>query len=117
MIRRPPRSTLFPYTTLFRSMFLVEGSLAVMAGLAAFWYLVDKPADAPWLRNAEGLALQAALAREERERQTHGPSAFLTALKDPKLFHFAAIYFLIQMSVYGVVFYLPTEVAAIMGKP
>jgi MFS family permease len=98
-------------------MFLVEGSLAVMAGLAAFWYLVDKPADAPWLRNAEGLALQAALAREERERQTHGPSAFLTALKDPKLFHFAAIYFLIQMSVYGVVFYLPTEVAAIMGKP
>src|SRR3712207_3800961 len=24
MIRRPPRSTLFPYTTLFRSLFLVE---------------------------------------------------------------------------------------------
>src|SRR5256884_3619605 len=29
MIRRPPRSTLFPYTTLFRSLFLkdVEGQL------------------------------------------------------------------------------------------
>src|SRR2546430_9407374 len=25
MIRRPPRSTLFPYTTLFRSMFLFGG--------------------------------------------------------------------------------------------
>src|SRR3712207_8268605 len=25
MIRRPPRSTLFPYTTLFRSVALVEG--------------------------------------------------------------------------------------------
>src|SRR2546430_12067347 len=25
MIRRPPRSTLFPYTTLFRSALLVEG--------------------------------------------------------------------------------------------
>src|SRR5258707_2585475 len=24
MIRRPPRSTLFPYTTLFRSRFLIE---------------------------------------------------------------------------------------------
>src|SRR2546427_9428618 len=24
MIRRPPRSTLFPYTTLFRSVFLLE---------------------------------------------------------------------------------------------
>src|SRR5690349_24636925 len=27
MIRRPPRSTLFPYTTLFRSAFLVGSSL------------------------------------------------------------------------------------------
>src|SRR5256885_5224153 len=25
MIRRPPRSTLFPYTTLFRSLLVVEG--------------------------------------------------------------------------------------------
>src|SRR2546422_6197733 len=36
MIRRPPRSTLFPYTTLFRSVFVedtmvVFGDLAVMA--------------------------------------------------------------------------------------
>src|SRR3712207_7263753 len=27
MVRRPPRSTLFPYTTLFRSGVLVEGEL------------------------------------------------------------------------------------------
>src|SRR2546430_11887851 len=32
MIRRPPRSTLFPYTTLFRSR--VAGAVAVAAGLA-----------------------------------------------------------------------------------
>ena len=29
MIRRPPRSTLFPYTTLFRSAFLGSGVLPV----------------------------------------------------------------------------------------
>src|SRR2546429_5287754 len=29
MIRRPPRSTLFPYTTLFRSSFLSEGTAVV----------------------------------------------------------------------------------------
>src|SRR5258708_7544483 len=34
MIRRPPRSTLFPYTTLFRSVF-VPGSFT--AGLLADW--------------------------------------------------------------------------------
>src|SRR3989442_10496167 len=34
MIRRPPRSTLFPYTTLFRS---VVGRDAVVRGIADFW--------------------------------------------------------------------------------
>src|SRR5258708_14571950 len=28
MIRRPPRSTLFPYTTLFRSSVLIDGRIA-----------------------------------------------------------------------------------------
>src|SRR3712207_9120281 len=37
MIRRPPRSTLFPYTTLFRSPFAVFLGLGLEAG--------DEPAD------------------------------------------------------------------------
>src|SRR3712207_6962839 len=32
MIRRPPRSTLFPYTTLFRSLLLVEHDLVLLLG-------------------------------------------------------------------------------------
>src|SRR3712207_7705502 len=47
MIRRPPRSTLFPYTTLFRSdmnitqdIFIIAAILAVaLAILIAFWLL------------------------------------------------------------------------------
>src|SRR2546425_4998021 len=30
MIRRPPRSTLFPYTTLFRSVFFLDGPTPAM---------------------------------------------------------------------------------------
>src|SRR3712207_7911910 len=30
MIRRPPRSTLFPYTTLFRSGFIKQGKVALI---------------------------------------------------------------------------------------
>src|SRR2546426_9366649 len=30
MIRRPPRSTLFPYTTLFRSIFFTRSSMAAI---------------------------------------------------------------------------------------
>src|SRR5947207_4160622 len=40
MIRRPPRSTLFPYTTLFRSLFgVVPGALIFLAQIAwiPFW--------------------------------------------------------------------------------
>src|SRR2546430_7061231 len=50
MIRRPPRSTLFPYTTLFRS-----GSLALMAaGYGGFPFVHH-----PW--QAFGLALLAGI--------------------------------------------------------
>src|SRR3712207_8203050 len=42
MIRRPPRSTLFPYTTLFRS-----GGGRVLASLAAQNAFVERAAGAP----------------------------------------------------------------------
>src|SRR5256885_12974738 len=46
MIRRPPRSTLFPYTTLFRSFFVALG-----AGLAVSGVLITRlrPHAARWL--------------------------------------------------------------------
>ena len=97
-------------------MFLVEGCIAVVVGVWAFWYLSDRPNNAAWLSGEEKTALERSLTDEERVRRAHGPSAFLAALADPRLFHFAAIYFLIQISVYGVVFYLPAEVAAILHR-
>src|SRR3989442_15951025 len=40
MIRRPPRSTLFPYTTLFRSLLVREDDVAVLLVLVALHDLV-----------------------------------------------------------------------------
>src|SRR5256885_9808145 len=42
MIRRPPRSTLFPYTTLFRSQYLLYYSdeCKLLADLQSTWYKV-----------------------------------------------------------------------------
>src|SRR5436190_13528709 len=37
MIRRPPRSTLFPYTTLFRSETTTETTIRMASGPAAPW--------------------------------------------------------------------------------
>src|SRR2546429_6133813 len=41
MIRRPPRSTLFPYTTLFRSELLEAGARQVLAGAHAARAVVE----------------------------------------------------------------------------
>src|SRR5574340_966273 len=42
MIRRPPRSTLFPYTTLFRSGFAVRGELGELRALPFQWGQVEQ---------------------------------------------------------------------------
>jgi MFS family permease len=97
-------------------MFLVEGLLSVAVGVWAYFYLDNNPDDARWFIPTEKKALLTQLSLEEHERCAHGPSAFLPVLTNLRVLHFAAIYFLIQMIVYGVVFYLPTEVAAILGK-
>src|SRR2546430_7259893 len=44
MIRRPPRSTLFPYTTLFRS-----NNIFYVAGTARFSYGVSRASDGAYL--------------------------------------------------------------------
>jgi nitrate/nitrite transporter NarK len=41
---------------------------------------------------------------------------FPAVLSDRRVLHYFAIYFLLQMSVYGVVFYLPTEIAALLHE-
>src|SRR5258705_9380684 len=43
MIRRPPRSTLFPYTTLFRSIHAECGSLCGTLNEVECWHLVAAP--------------------------------------------------------------------------
>jgi len=98
-------------------MFLVEGFLAVLVGVAVYWYLDNKPGSAKWLPEEERQSLTATLEQEASERRGEGPVDLRKTVTNPKVLHFFLIYLLIQISVYGVVFYLPSEVSSLMHRP
>ena len=58
MIRRPPRSTLFPYTTLFRSIPVITESLydtVILIGLSIIIYIFAATGDK--IERKEGIAM------------------------------------------------------------
>lgn len=97
-------------------MFLIEGLMAVAVGIWAFWYLDSKPSQAKWLTAGEKSALQEVLEREQHAKTAHAPQTVMRTLGDRKVLYFCLIYFLIQICLYGVVYYLPAQVAALIGK-
>ncbi|HUY95323.1 MAG TPA: MFS transporter [Terracidiphilus sp.] len=98
-------------------MFLVEGAMAAVLGVFAFFFLDNRPANADWLPDDEKRALQQNLAREEADRRAAGPARLLPMLRDGRVFGFFAVYALIQMSTYGAVFYVPAEISGLLHKP
>jgi sugar phosphate permease len=97
-------------------LFVVEGVLASLVGVIAFFYLDDRPSDAKWLPEGDRLLLASAVAAEDSAKQAHSPRGLLSVLTDPKVLYCSLVLFLIQVSVYGVTFYLPSTVSAILGK-
>jgi predicted MFS family arabinose efflux permease len=96
-------------------MFLVEGLLASLAGVAIFFLLDDRPDHARWLDADEKHALGKALAADEEQKPDEMRGAG-RALRDPRVLFLSLIYVLIQMGVYGLSFFLPTQVAKLLGK-
>ena len=98
-------------------MFLVEGLLAVGVGIWSYFYLTDKPKDAEWLPGDERQALVETVDAEDTAKaEGEGPQKVMAALANWRVWYFALIYFCIQIAVYGVTFFLPTQVTAITGQ-
>ena len=96
-------------------MYLIEGLCASAVGVLAFFVLTDRPEQAAWLDDGERAAIARQIAREEENKVGRGPASLKAAFTDPRMLHFVLIYFLIQVGSYGVAFYLPTQVSALLG--
>ncbi|MEJ5124719.1 MFS transporter [Comamonas sp. MYb21] len=95
-------------------LFAVEGLMAVAVGIWSYFYLTNRPADAQWLSADERRQVQEIIDSEERAKGGHQHS-LLAAMCQPRVLYLALVYLLIQASVYGVVFYLPSQVAGLLG--
>jgi MFS family permease len=97
-------------------MFMIEGLIAVVVGVIAFFYLTDRPAKAAWLTETERTELQATLdAEHEQKSETH-ELTWWRALFNGRILYFCFVYFTIQVSVYGLTFFLPRQIAGIAGR-
>lgn len=97
-------------------MFFVEGMLAVIAGIAAFYFLVDSPQKAKFLSDDEKDALRVVMEHEDALKETDGPRGIGAAMVNGKVWYFTIIYFCLQIAVYGTTFYLPQQVSGLIGQ-
>ena len=101
-------------------LFLVEGLLASAVGGVALFYLTDRPADATWLTIPQRRALEAELEREEDLKGSAGAyrlgRSLVAVLFDPRQLYCSLVFFISQIALYGVLFYLPAQIAQIMGR-
>lgn len=89
-------------------MFALEGAPTVLLGLLVPLFLVDKPSQAPWLTAHEKALIEHTLAAERVLQPGQVETSFGQAIKDPRVYLFAFVYFTIICGVYAVSFWLPT---------
>src|SRR2546422_2855069 len=78
MIRRPPRSTLFPYTTLFRSLRARRGIREAARSIAAYTKAYDGAAALPYM-GAYDLGQGKVSVREAKRRESDRKSTRLNS--------------------------------------
>lgn len=100
----------------WQTMFFGEGVLAVVAGVVAYFRLIDSPQQASFLTDAEKTALREVMEHENAVKDAGGPRGIWPALVSGKVWYFTAIYFCLQVAVYGTTFYLPQQVSQLIGR-
>ncbi|MBW9333966.1 MFS transporter [Herbaspirillum sp. RU 5E] len=92
----------------WRVMFAGVALPAIVVGVIAWFYLADRPADAKWLDPAERQWLTAALQAEQSSKRVEHVAHAGAALKNPRVWLLALVYFGLIYGLYALAFFLPT---------
>ncbi len=96
----------------WRWLFLLEGLPAIVMGVAAFFYLTDRPADAAWLPPHQRLWLMEKLHEEKPRTRSTG---IWEALRSRVVLLLCVATFLQYFFSYTVIFWFPTILKRISG--
>ncbi|CAG9189572.1 Putative tartrate transporter [Paraburkholderia sabiae] len=88
-------------------MFAIEGAPALICGVLALFWLVDGPQEAKWLTQQEKTHLIAQRDAENRPASSHSSRAFIDALRNPRVYLFAFIYFSLTCASLTLNFWMP----------
>lgn len=94
-------------------LFILEGIPAVLAGLAVYALMPDRPKDAAWLTAEEASALQDVLDHEDRAPSTHAHGTSLVeGLISAPVILLSFAYFGALLGGFGIIFWVPQIVKA-----
>lgn len=95
----------------WRMMFLVEDLPAIALGVAAWFYLTDRPQDAGWLEPQERDWLAATMAVEDEDTAARYGWSIRRSLTSGRVLALAFLYFGVVYGLYALSFFLPSIVA------
>jgi sugar phosphate permease len=89
-------------------LFIIEGLPPVVLGIAAYFYLSDNPKQASWLTADEKQRVEADLAQDRSATAKATTGKFSAALREPKVYLLAFVYFSFFCSLNTILLWTPT---------
>jgi ACS family tartrate transporter-like MFS transporter len=99
----------------WRWLFILEGIPAVVVGIITYFYMTDRPAQAPWLPHDERDWLVKELQQELRAKNKIRTPTISEAFADPRILRLILAYFLALTGSLGTIYWIPTFLKRLSG--
>jgi MFS transporter, ACS family, tartrate transporter len=99
----------------WRWLFILEGIPAVVVGIITYFYMTDRPMQAPWLRHDERDWLVKELQEEKQAKNRIRTPTIWEAFGDARTLRLTLAYFLALTGALGTIYWIPTFLERLSG--